>query len=298
MRGGLFQLVRTGLISIERSMLSDTPGPLEALRQSGFVADDPDAYCPRCGRSVGPGEFSHGDCGSCRNVKKVAWDGFVRLGVYELALREALHDFKFDRWHAVGEHLGVALGAAVAERLRLVARHAGEPEEAVLGRTLVSPVPMSFWRRASRGIDHATCLARAVGKGSGVPCRRLLVRQHRPTQTGLSAAARKRNLHGAMRPIVDREALRGVRVIVLVDDVTTTGATLVEACRAIRALSGSRGEPVILAACIAVAEPARKGGGIGSGLPLVETAGAVSRGGMGGGSKKTAVLGASKLDAD
>jgi ComF family protein len=278
-------------------MLSDLPGPLEALRSSGFVADALDAYCPRCGHGVGPGEFAAGRCGTCRSVR-IPWDGFVRLGRYDLALRDAVHDFKFNRWHAVGEHLGVALGAAVAERLRLVAEHAGEPEEAVLGRTAVVPVPMSFWRRASRGIDHATCLARAVSRGSGAPCRKMLTRRHRPAQTGLSAAARKRNLHRAMRPCVGEDALDGLRVVVLVDDVSTTGATLVEACRAIKSLRGSRKEPVVLAACVAMAEQGRAGqGGSPSGLPLVHTSSANAGGVASEGPKKSGGTGASRLDA-
>lgn len=263
--------MRSGLLNIERAMLSDRPGPLEALRDSGFMADEPDDYCPRCGRGVGPGEFVEGRCGSCRELA-LAWGGCVRLGSYNFALREAVHDFKFNRWHAVGEHLGRALGAAVAERLRLVAQHAGEPEARVLGRSIVVPVPMSFWRRASRGIDHASCLAKAVAEGSGLPCRKLLLRQHRPAQTGLSAAARRKNLKHAMQPRVGSEAVAGVRVVVLVDDVMTTGATLTEACRAVRSLGGSGGEPVILAACIAVSDPGRRKGSAGpdgAGLPLV-----------------------------
>lgn len=273
MRGGVTRLVKDGLLNVERALLSDRPGPLEALRESGFVADDPDDYCARCGRRVGPGEFADGKCGSCRDAR-VAWGGCVRLGSYDLALREAVHDFKFNRWHVVGEHLGRALGAAVAERLRLVAQHAGEPEAQVLGRSIVVPVPMSFWRRASRGIDHATCLAKSVAEGSGLPCRRLLARNHRPAQTGLSAAARRRNLKNAMQPRIGPEALVGVRVVVLVDDVMTTGATLTEACRAVRVLGGSNGEPVILAACIAVSEPGRRKSALGrntGGLPLVVT---------------------------
>gem|GEM_PF-364678 len=264
-------LVRGGLLNIERAILSDRPGPLEALHESGFVADESDDYCPRCGCGVGPGEFVDGRCGSCRELS-VAWGGCVRLGSFNFALREAVHDFKFNRWHAVGEHLGRALGAAVAERLRLVSRHAGEPEAQVFGRSIVVPVPMNFWRRASRGIDHANCLARAVAEGSGLPYRKLLLRRHRPAQTGLSAAARRKNLKHAMQPRVGPEALAGVRVVVLVDDVMTTGATLTEACRAIRVLDGSRGEPVILSACIAVSEPGRRksaGRPDEEGLPLV-----------------------------
>ena len=279
-RGGVTrtvsELVRSGLTSVEHAMLSDRPGPLEELLASGFVADDPSVYCPRCGRGVGPGEFAAGRCGSCRSAT-LPWGGFVRLGSYGHALREAVHEFKFNRWHAVGEYLGQGLGAAVRERLELVAAEAGEPTEAVTSRTVVVPVPMSFWRRASRGIDHATCLGRAVADGAGLRCCRLLARQHRPAQTGLSASARQRNLRGAMQPRMGPEAVAGVRVVVLVDDVMTTGATLVEACRCVRAISGKARraanveapDPAILAACVAVSEPGKRRAPVLGGLEVV-----------------------------
>jgi predicted amidophosphoribosyltransferase len=84
--------------------------------------------------------------------------------------------------------------------------------------------------------------------------------QHRrrvADQAGLTATARSANLTGALRARLD---LRGVRVIV-VDDVVTTGATLTEAARALRAA----GAEVPAAAVIAATE--RHTGGPFSGTP-------------------------------
>jgi predicted amidophosphoribosyltransferase len=101
---------------------------------------------------------------------------------------------------------------------------------AILGDTDVS-VPVHPWRRMRRGFNQADDLARRLD----VPVLRALWRGRATApQTGLSAAARRRNVRAAFRlsPFLShvrcRRLLEG-RVVVLVDDVRTTGATL-DAC--------------------------------------------------------------------
>ncbi|MEU9016312.1 phosphoribosyltransferase family protein [Actinomadura sp. NPDC048394] len=71
-------------------------------------------------------------------------------------------------------------------------------------------------------------------------------------QAGLGAKARRDNLSGALEA-VGRAPLAGRRVV-LVDDVITTGASLAEAARALRAA----GADVVAAATVA-ATPLRRG---------------------------------------
>lgn len=84
------------------------------------------------------------------------------------------------------------------------------------------PVPLHRWRHAMRGYNQALELARPLGRWSGLPvltCTRR-VRRTRP-QTGLTAAARRRNMRRAF-------AMAGrlrCRHPLLVDDVMTTGET-------------------------------------------------------------------------
>ncbi|HYI45773.1 MAG TPA: ComF family protein [Actinomycetota bacterium] len=80
-----------------------------------------------------------------------------------------------------------------------------------------------------RGFDHAALLARAVGHRTGLPCAPLLQRRlNPPDQTGLSAEARRHNLHGAFSSRASPEK------VVVVDDLVTTGATAAACAQALR----------------------------------------------------------------
>ena len=103
------------------------------------------------------------------------------------------------------------------------------------------PVPLHPWRRLRRGFNQADDLARLLG----VPMLRALWRGRATVpQTGLSAAARRRNVRQAfgLSPFLSHERRRRLlegRIIVLVDDVRTTGATL-DACAATLKGAGAR----------------------------------------------------------
>lgn len=93
------------------------------------------------------------------------------------------------------------------------------------------PVPLHRVRRRERGFNQSRLLARDLGRlrEMKVLDGALVKVRNAPAQAGLRAAERERNAVGAYavrRP----DKVRG-KVIVLVDDVTTTGATLRECAR-------------------------------------------------------------------
>jgi ComF family protein len=120
--------------------------------------------------------------------------------------------------------LAVAMRAALADAL--AAAGGG-------GNAMVVAIPSSRAARRRRGYDHVRRLVRAAG------CRPFEaalthVRDVRDS-AGLSAADRARNLSGAFAVALPARAALSGRTVVLADDVVTTGATLAEAARALRA---------------------------------------------------------------
>ena len=121
------------------------------------------------------------------------------------------------------------------------------------GPLLLVPVPSARRAVRERGFDAGLALARAAARRlPGARAGPLLVPARRVAdQSGLGAAERQENLAGAFRV---RGGLRGPSrqvpagsVVVLVDDVVTSGASLTEATRALRA----RGVDVLGAATVA-----------------------------------------------
>jgi ComF family protein len=114
------------------------------------------------------------------------------------------------------------LAETIARRLdRLVHPHA----------VLLAPVPLHRWRIWSRGYNQSALIGRALAHRVGLPfdpdllCRT----RHTPMLRGLGRHARARAVRSAFT-VRNPEAVAG-RVIVLVDDVFTTGATA-NACAA------------------------------------------------------------------
>jgi ComF family protein len=120
---------------------------------------------------------------------------------------------------------------------------------------VVTWAPTSGRRTRRRGYDQAELLARALAARWRKPCRRMLFRRHGAPQTGQSRADRLVGPEFASRPISPTAATRcGPRVLV-VDDVVTTGATLLAARDALLA-AGARS---VQLAAVAATPDARAG---------------------------------------
>ena len=97
---------------------------------------------------------------------------------------------------------------------------------------VVVPIPLSAARQRRRGFNQSELVAERLAEAVGRPLRLDLLERARETeaQATLDAEQRQQNVRGAF----SAREVGGLRVL-LVDDVTTTGATLHEAAGALRA---------------------------------------------------------------
>ena len=197
-------------------------------------------YCPRCGATVGPNiPIRQDGCSACP-VTLGRFAEVIRLGPYAKPLRSMIRQLKYRRREESLGRLGQLLTEAVAARLD------------VETLDVIIPVPMHWRRRLARGYDHARALAKQVGRRLDLPVGDELIRvRHTPPQVNLPRTGRIAIVRGAFA-VRSAATIEGTHVL-LVDDVTTTGATANEATRT---LLGSGASKVTLAV-VAKAEPPR-----------------------------------------
>ncbi len=111
---------------------------------------------------------------------------------------------------------------------------------------VIVPVPLHTKRLLWRGFNQSTELARALGKALNrpVPVKGLTRIRHTPPQTRLGLKERQNNIRNAFE--ADADTVRG-KVVLVVDDVYTTGSTLNE-CAQTLLCAGAAGIDVLVLA--------------------------------------------------
>jgi len=151
---------------------------------------------------------------------------------YEGRMKEIIHALKYERRRSISPRLGALMRECGAPLLR--------------DATIVIPVPLHPRREYERGFNQAEDLALHLS----VPVMKLLTRvRHTQSQIELPKDQRQQNVKGAFELNPDpRSPIPDPCIVVLVDDVSTTGSTL-EACarvlkdagvKEVRALTAAR----------------------------------------------------------
>jgi ComF family protein len=157
-------------------------------------------------------------CGKCLKEEKRNWRKAVALMRMEDYGRELIHRFKYKNDTALARPFGV-IAAELLKKSRI------RPD-------FILPVPLHWTRSFTRGYNQSRILCQIISAESGIPTRSILKRIKRtPKQANLSGVQRRKNLEGAFS-VTDGEICKN-SVILLVDDVLTTGSTLTSAASAL-----------------------------------------------------------------
>jgi competence protein ComFC len=229
---GLSQLLWPAVCDVCNDAICDADNHLCPKCWNELLTCTAGDYCPRCGRDASKYGLVAGACGACRN-EELHFDGIARAGIYADALQRMILAFKHDR-----SELTAAL-ASLADAALQGSRFGDDID-------LFVPVPLHWTRRLRRGYNQSHLLAkrlrhpRARVSTDLVRGRRTTAQPQMPTP-----AARARNVAGAFI-VRNRHGFRG-KIICLVDDIKTSGATLNECAKALKEAGAARVYALVLA---------------------------------------------------
>ena len=170
--------------------------------------------CPICQRQAIGGK-THPRCAG-----KFRLDGLVVVCKYKGPIKLAIKKVKY-KWIYDIEKVLVDLLASQIWKFDL-------PQQSIL-----VPVPLHKKRKNWRGFNQAEILAKTLSRKFDVGYSAILFRtRETKTQVGLSREERKKNIKGAFS--LNQEANVNGRNFLLVDDVYTSGATMMEAAKVLK----------------------------------------------------------------
>jgi len=190
--------------------------------------------CARCGRFLDtPAEDAL--CGRCLD-RAPAYAVHRSCGAYGGTLKDVILLFQYRRYAPLSRSLARYAEACLGADARLWPGVDG-----------LVPVPLHPARRRERGFNQSRLLARDLARLRNVEvlggC--LVKTRNAPAQAGLRAADREKNVRSAYA--VRRSGRVRGKTLVLVDDVTTTGATLRECARVLMAAGAKEVRAITLA---------------------------------------------------
>ncbi|HZT77809.1 MAG TPA: ComF family protein [Vicinamibacterales bacterium] len=195
-----------------------TRGPVCPACWTAIVPITP-PVCERCGDPLPTwraASRAHAICARCRRRPR-AVDRARTVGEYSGALRAIVHALKYDGRRSLARPLAALMRTRGAPLFDAVA--------------CAVPVPLHASRRRHRGFNQSADLARHLGVPVVHALRRI---RATATQADLPASQRHRNVRDAFAATRAARTLAGATVL-LIDDVSTTGATLDACARALKA---------------------------------------------------------------
>lgn len=204
---------RIGEVLCEACVYSDLPMPPSRC-YSCHTATSRHEVCDKCSKNT---KLSH------------VW---VATYYQDLA-KEILHKFKFERVKSASTPISLALHQVLHDL----------PKD-----TVITHIPTANSRVRIRGYDQSKLLAKNLAKLGGFEHKTLLMRKGSSRQLGSSRAQRQEQIKTSLIPINTKE-IDGSNILII-DDVTTTGASIEEAANILKSAGAKNLDALVFAQAI------------------------------------------------
>ena len=175
-------------------------------------------YCMKCGKPVRRNEQEY--CADCAESKHF-FDRGRALWLHKPPVSTSIYQFKYHNQRVFGNYYAETMAKQFE---RVVCEW--KPD-------LIIPVPLHPKRKRKRGYNQSQIIAERLGKKWGIPVNGTILRRVKNTnpQKKLDHRTRKKNLQNAFAV---KGNLYGIRNVILIDDIYTTGNTINEAAKKLK----------------------------------------------------------------
>lgn len=180
--------------------------------------------CNLCGKYLHSGDL----CSDCHNF----WHPFERaysLCVYDGKVKEWVYSFKY----AGRSYLARPFGRMMAGRIR---------EIGLLDRIdCIIPVPLYSKKLRQRGYNQSGLLAHVIKRELNLKSGPYMLKREKdtPPLSGLSRQQRLRTMEGAFK-VIRKGNITDIKNVLLIDDIYTTGSTVNQCTRALKAAGAAK----------------------------------------------------------
>lgn len=176
-------------------------------------------YCMKCGKPLRREEQEY--CYDCENTKHY-FDRGRALWVHKIPVSHSIYQFKYHNQREFGKYYADEM----FRKFEYVIRE-WKPD-------LIIPIPLHNRRRRKRGYNQTMLIAVRLGKLMHIPVSEKILKRVRYTnpQKKLDHTTRKKNLSNAFSV---ENMTSDVKNVLLIDDIYTTGNTINEAARRLKA---------------------------------------------------------------
>lgn len=177
--------------------------------------------CMKCGKPIRHEEQEY--CQDCARARHCFEKG-IALWLHKEPINLSIYQYKFHNQRRFGQYYAEEM----AKRYGAILKK-WNPD-------IIIPIPLHWSKLRKRGYNQSAIIAEKLGEHMGIPASVKLLKRIRRTSPlkALDPAQRKKSLEKAFAVADDEGKLLEGKIVLLIDDIYTTGSTMDEAAKTLK----------------------------------------------------------------